>query len=100
VEGGRLSLGQRRTLGRAAEIQQQAKQKESMSLSRSFISIYSACERGDLEEVKRYLQAGGDIEKKKVTLVPHPTPSLSPDLLSSLSGWKYSSAICLSLWSY
>jgi hypothetical protein len=81
-----------------------AKQKESMFLSRYFIDIHSACERGDLEEVKRYLKKGGDIEKKKVNplepLVPHPTPSLSPDLLSSLSGWRYSSDRGLSLWSY
>jgi hypothetical protein len=39
-----------------------------MSLSRYFIDIDSACERGDLEEVKRYLKTGGDIEKKKVSL--------------------------------
>jgi hypothetical protein len=88
VEGGRPGLGQRWTLGRAAEIQQQAKQKESMSLSRYFIDIHSACERGDLGEVKRYLKAGGDIEKKKVSLF---NPSsliqrhLSPLISSHLS---------------
>jgi hypothetical protein len=75
-----LSLGQRWTLGRAAEIQQQEKQKESMSLSRSFIDIHSACERGDLEEVKRYLQAGGDIEKKKVLIQRHLSPLISSHL--------------------
>jgi ankyrin repeat protein len=59
-----------------------------MSRSRYFIDIHSACERGDLEEVKRYLQAGGDIEKKKVTLF---NPSsliqrhLSPLISSHLS---------------
>jgi hypothetical protein len=74
VEGGWPGLGQRWTLGRAAEIQQQAKQKESMFLSRYFIDIHSACERGDLKKVKRYLQAGGDIEKKMVTLF-NPRPS-------------------------
>jgi hypothetical protein len=43
-----------------------------MFLSRYFIDIdiHSACERGDLGEVKRYLQKGGDIEKKKVPLCP------------------------------
>jgi hypothetical protein len=70
------------------------KQKESMSLSRYLIDIdiHSACKRGDLEEVKRYLLAGGDIEKKKVSLR---LLTLFPDLLSSLSEWTYSSDICL-----
>jgi ankyrin repeat protein len=59
-----------------------------MFLSRYFIDIHSACERGDLEEVKRYLKKGGEIEKKKVTLF---NPSsliqrhLSPLISSHLS---------------
>jgi hypothetical protein len=28
------------------------------------INIHDACERGDLGEVERYLEAGGDIEKE------------------------------------
>jgi hypothetical protein len=43
-----------------------------MFLSRNFIDIHSACKRGDLKKVKRYLQAGGDIEKKKVPSDPLP----------------------------
>jgi ankyrin repeat protein len=56
-----------------------------MSLSRSFIDIHSACKRGDLEEVKRYLKAGGEIEKKKVPLFNPSSNAISPLISSHLS---------------
>jgi hypothetical protein len=37
------------------------------------INIHSACRRAQLEEVKRYLEAGGDIEKKD-TVSPRASP--------------------------
>jgi uncharacterized protein len=53
-----------------------------MFLSRYFINIdiHSACERGDLGEVKRYLKKGGDIEKEKVgPLTLFPSSAVSKD---------------------
>jgi hypothetical protein len=59
------------------------------------INIHSACMRGDLGEVERYLEAGGDIEEKD-SVSPFPASGLS----SSLSAWKDSSVKSLSLWPY
>jgi hypothetical protein len=47
------------------------------------INIHDACKRGDLGEVKRYLEAGGDIEKKD-SVSSFPASGLSAHLSLSL----------------